>query len=179
MHTIKGSLNASGKRFAIVAGRFNEAFTRLLVDGARDALDRLGADLEEVDLVWVPGCFEIPHTARELARSGRYHAVLCLGVLIRGGTIHFDLIATETTRGIGHVARDTGVPTIFGIVTAETLDQATERCGSKMGNKGWEAAMAGVEMANLADQIKNRAAGEALIRSTEEDAGVDPARPRG
>ena len=151
MNEYKGSLDASGKRFAIVAGRFNESFTANLVSGAVDTLARLGADEEHVDLYWVPGSFEVPHAAHAAAKSGRYDAVIALGVLIRGATPHFDMIAGETTKGISTIGRETGVPTIFGIVTADTLEQAAERCGSKMGNRGWDAAQAAVEMANLGE----------------------------
>ncbi len=151
MNEYKGSLDASGKRFALVAGRFNESFTGNLVNGAVDCLGRLGADEEEVDLYWVPGSFELAHAARGAAVSGRYDAVIALGVLIRGSTPHFDLVAGETVRGLAAVGRDTGVPTVFGVVTADTLEQAAERCGSKMGNRGWDAAQAAVEMVNLGE----------------------------
>jgi 6,7-dimethyl-8-ribityllumazine synthase len=151
MNEYKGSLDASGKRFAVVAGRFNESFTANLVNGAVDCLGRLGADEEDVDLYWVPGSFELAHAARGAAASGRYDAVIALGVLIRGSTPHFDLVAGETVRGLGAVGRDTGIPTVFGVVTADTLEQAAERCGSKMGNRGWDAAQAAVEMVNLGE----------------------------
>ncbi len=151
MNEYKGSLDASGKRFAVIAGRFNESFTGNLVNGAVDCLGRLGADEEEVDLYWVPGSFELAHAARGAATSGRYDAVIALGVLIRGSTPHFDLVAGETIRGLSAVGRDTGVPTMFGVVTADTLEQAAERCGSKMGNRGWDAASAAVEMVNLGE----------------------------
>jgi len=145
----RGSLNATGKRFALVAGRFNEAYTRLLVDGARDTLERAGARDEDLELVWVPGSFEVPAAALAAARSGRFDAVICLGVLIRGATSHYDLVASEAAAGIGRVFPATGVPAVFGIVTAENLEQAAERCGSKAGNRGRDAALAAVEMANL------------------------------
>jgi len=169
MNETKGSLKAGGKRFALVAGRFNEIYTRELVNGAADTLEQLGADRDELDLFWVPGAFEVPAAAMSLARSGRYHAVLCLGVVIRGATSHFELVSGEAARGVAAVTRETGVPAIFGIVTAETLEQAAERCGSKMGNKGREAAMAAVEMANLLETIESRRAGDALIRAAEKD----------
>jgi len=151
MNEYKGSLDASGKRFALVAGRFNESFTGNLVNGAVDCLGRLGADEDDVDIYWVPGSFELAHAARGAATSGRYDAVIALGVLIRGSTPHFDLVAGETVRGLGAIGRDTGVPTVFGVVTADTLEQAAERCGSKMGNRGWDAAQAAVEMVNLGE----------------------------
>lgn len=149
MNEYKGSLDASGKRFALVAARFNELFVKGLVDGAVDCLQRLGASEEAVDLYWVPGAFEIPFAAQRAARSGRYDAVLALGVVIRGATSHYDLIASEAVRGVAAAARESGIPVVMGIVTADTLDQAAERCGSKMGNKGWDAAQSAVEMANL------------------------------
>lgn len=145
----KGSLIASGLRFAVVTARFNESFTRKLVTGAVEGLERLGAREDDIEVFWVPGSFEVPHTARAAAESGHFDAVIGLGVLIRGATAHFDLVAGEAARGLARVGRDTGVPTIFGIVTAETLEQAEERCGTKMGNRGWDAAAAAVEMVNL------------------------------
>jgi 6,7-dimethyl-8-ribityllumazine synthase len=151
MHEYKGSLDASGKRFAVVAARFNESLTSVLVDGAVDALARLGAEEDDVAVYWVPGSFEIPGTALAAARSGEYDAVITLGVLIRGATAHFDLVAAEAASGIAAVFRETGVPTVFGIVAAENLGQASERCGTKMGNRGWDAAQAAVEMVNLGE----------------------------
>ena len=151
MHEYKGSLDASGKRFALVAGRFNESFTQRLVEGAVDCLLRLGAEEEDIELFWVPGSFEIAGTALAAARSGHFDAVVTLGVLLRGSTMHFELVAGETARGIGSVFRETGIPTVFGVVTADTLDQAAERCGSKQGNRGWDAAQSAVEMANLGE----------------------------
>jgi 6,7-dimethyl-8-ribityllumazine synthase len=163
MNEYKGSLDASGKRFAIVAARFNETYVKNLVDGAVDCLGRLGADEEDVDIFWVPGSFEIPFAARAAAAGGDYDAVICLGVIIRGATAHFDLIAREAASGIAGVGRDTGIPAVFGVVTAETLEQAAERCGSKMGNKGWEAAQSAVEMVNLGQAFQGREEAEALI----------------
>lgn len=154
MNEYKGSLDASHKRFAIVSARFNESFTGMLVNGAVDCLSRLGATEEDVDVFWVPGSFEVPFAARQAAQTNDYDAVICLGVLIRGATAHFDLVAGEAARGIAAAGRDTGVPCIFGIVTADTLDQAAERCGTKMGNRGWEAAQNAVEMANLGEAFR-------------------------
>jgi len=151
MNEYKGSLDASGKRFAVVASRFNETFTQSLVHGAVDCLGRLGAEEEDVDLFWVPGSFELPQAVRSAAGTGRYDAVIALGVVIRGATPHFDLVAGEAARGLAAAARDGGIPVSFGVVTADTLEQAAERCGSKMGNKGWDAAQAAVEMANLGE----------------------------
>lgn len=176
MKETRGDLNAGGKRFALVAGRFNEIYTRELVTGAVDTLEQLGADGDDLDVFWVPGAFEVPAAALRLAKSGRYHAVLCLGVVIRGATSHFELVAGEAARGVAAVTRETGVPAVFGIVTAENLEQAAERCGSKMGNKGREAAMTAVEMANLFDIIESRRAGDALIRAAEKDEGAGGAQ---
>jgi 6,7-dimethyl-8-ribityllumazine synthase len=147
----KGSLDASGKRFAVVAARFNEAFTKTLVEGAADALSRLGVADEDIEVFWVPGSFELPAAASGAAMTGRFDAVIALGVLIRGATAHFDLVASAAASGIETVSRETGLPVIFGVVTADTLDQARERSGSKHGNRGWDAAQAAVEMANLAE----------------------------
>ena len=149
MNEVRATLDASGRRFALVAARFNESFVRNLVHGAAEGLGRLGAAPGDVDVIWVPGSFEIPHAARIAAASGRYDSVIGLGVLIRGATPHFDLVAGEVVRGLARVGQDTGVPTAFGVVTAETMEQAAERCGGKMGNRGWDAAQAAVEMVNL------------------------------
>jgi len=149
MNEFRATLDASGKRFALVAARYNEAFVQNLVRGAMEGLTRLGAAAGDVDLLWVPGSFEIPQTALVAARSGRYDAVIGLGALIRGSTPHFELVAGEAARGLARAAQDTGIPVIFGVVTAETMEQAAERCGGKMGNRGWDAAQAAVEMVNL------------------------------
>jgi len=134
---------------AIVVSRFNELVTRALLSGAQDGLASHGVEPEDVDVAWVPGSFEIPLTARKLAESGRYQAVVCVGAVIRGETPHFDQVANQASSGIARVALDTGVPVIFGIITADTLEQALERAGGKMGNKGYDAAVAAIEMANL------------------------------
>jgi 6,7-dimethyl-8-ribityllumazine synthase len=154
MNEYKGSLDASGKRFALVAARFNEALVQNLVEGAIDALGRLGADENEVDLYWVPGSFEIPSTAASAARSGKYDAVIALGVVIRGDTPHFDLVAGEAARGIARVGLETGVPVVFGVVAADTPEQAAERCGGKRGNRGWDAVATAVEMVNLGEAFR-------------------------
>lgn len=146
---ISAKLDAGPHRFALVVARFNEFLTSRLVDGAIDALVRHGADRENITQVWVPGSFELPLAAQKLARSGEYAAVVCLGCLIRGQTPHFEYIAAETTKGIAQVALETGVPTTFGVITADSLEQAVERAGSKAGNKGADAALAAVEMVNL------------------------------
>lgn len=146
-------MSAQGFSFAIVLSRFNESITARLLDGALDGLIRHGADPDKIDVVKVPGAFEIPVTAERLASSHRYDAVICLGAIIRGATPHFDYIAGEAARGVAAVARKRGVPTIFGVVTANTIEQAIERSGTKLGNKGFEAALAAIEMAHLFAQL--------------------------
>ena len=147
--TFQGRFDAGGRRIAIVASRFNEFFTGELLAGARDCLDRHGVAEEQVDLAWVPGSFEIPMAAKRLAGSGRYAAVICLGCLIQGDTPHFHYIAAEVTKGIAQVSLDAAVPVVFGVITAETLDQAIERAGTKAGNKGFDAALTALEMIDL------------------------------
>jgi len=147
--TFEGRLWGQGLSIAIVVARFNELVTRPLLSGAQDGLASHGVEPEDVDVAWVPGSFEIPVTARKLAESGRYQAIVCLGAVIRGETPHFDHVANQASSGIGRVALDTGLPVIFGIITADTLEQALERAGGKMGNKGYDAAVAAIEMANL------------------------------
>jgi 6,7-dimethyl-8-ribityllumazine synthase len=147
--TFEGRLSGQGLSIAIVVSRFNELVTRALLSGAQDGLASHGVEPEDVDVAWVPGSFEIPLTARKLAESGRYQAVVCVGAVIRGETPHFDQVANQASSGIARVALDTGVPVIFGIITADTLEQAQERAGGKMGNKGYDAAVAAIEMANL------------------------------
>jgi 6,7-dimethyl-8-ribityllumazine synthase len=149
----EGKLNASGFRFAIVAARWNDFIGSRLIEGAQDALERLGAEEKMVELYRVPGSFEIPLLALKLAASKRFDAVICLGTIIRGQTPHFDYIAGEVTRGIAQAGMETGVPVIFGIVTADTVDQAIDRAGVKLGNKGFEAATAAVELANLYKEV--------------------------
>jgi len=145
----EGRLNASGFRFAIVASRWNDFITTQLVDGALTACERLGADEKSIELFRVPGAFEIPLLALTVAKTRKFDAVICLGTIIRGQTPHFEYIANEVARGIAQVGMETGVPTIFGIVTADTVDQAIDRAGVKLGNKGYEAAMTAVELVNL------------------------------
>jgi 6,7-dimethyl-8-ribityllumazine synthase len=145
----QGRLNAEGFRFALVASRWNDFLTSRLVEGALDALERLGADEKAVELFRVPGSFEIPLLARKLAASGKWDAVICLGTIIRGQTPHFEYIAGEVTKGIAQAGMETGVPVVYGIVTADTLEQAIDRAGVKAGNKGFEAAMSAVELVNL------------------------------
>jgi len=146
---IEGNLLAQGMRTAIIAARFNAFITGKLVEGALDTLRRHGAAEGDATIVHVPGSFEIPAVARRLAHSGRFDAVVCLGCVIRGGTDHYVYVSSEATKGIGHVALDSPVPVIFGVLTVESLDQAIERAGTKMGNKGAEAALAAIEMVNL------------------------------
>ena len=147
--TFEGKLIGQGLRFGVVVGRFNEFITGKLLEGAQDALRRHGVAEEDVDVSWVPGSFEIPLVARRLAVSGRYDAVICLGAVIRGATSHFDFVAAEVAKGVATVGLSTGVPTVFGVLTTDTIEQAIERAGTKAGNKGFEAAMTAIEMANL------------------------------
>ncbi|HKR01483.1 MAG TPA: 6,7-dimethyl-8-ribityllumazine synthase [Pyrinomonadaceae bacterium] len=147
--THQGRLNAEGFSFAIIASRWNDFLTSRLVEGALDALERLGADEKSVELFKVPGSFEIPLLARRLAASEKWDAVICVGTIIRGQTPHFEYIAGEVTKGIAQAGMETGVPVVYGIVTADTLEQAIDRAGVKAGNKGFEAAMSAVELVNL------------------------------
>jgi len=153
---IEGQLNAAGKRFAIVVSRFNSFITERLLQGALDGLRRAGAENDDIALVRVPGSFEIPSAARTLAETKRYDAIICIGCLLRGDTPHYDVLVNEVTRGIGQSAQETGVPHAFGVLTCETLEQAIDRAGLKMGNKGLEAALAAVEMANLKEIVVRR-----------------------
>jgi 6,7-dimethyl-8-ribityllumazine synthase len=151
--THQGQLSAGGFRFALVSSRWNDFLTARLVEGALDALARLGADEGAVEHFRVPGSFEIPLAALKAAQSGRFDAVVCLGTVIRGQTPHFEYVAGEVTKGIAHVSLQTGVPVLYGIVTADTLEQAIDRAGVKAGNKGFEAAMSAVEMVNLLKSV--------------------------
>ncbi len=154
---IEGSLSAAGKTFGVVASRFNDFIVKALLEGALDAVRRHGGDVGSVDVVWVPGSYEVPLAAQEMAKTGRYDAVICLGAVIRGSTAHFDYVAGGAANGISSVALQTGVPTIFGVITTETIEQAIERAGTKMGNKGFEAAVSAIEMADLLPRIKGNA----------------------
>ncbi len=145
----EGMLLGKGLKFGLVVPRFNEFINKKLVEGAQDALLRHGVNEEDIEIAWVPGAFEITLVAKKLAQTKRYDAVICLGAVIRGGTPHFEYIASEVTKGIAKVGLDTGLPIIYGIITADTLDQAIERAGTKAGNKGFEAAVSAIEMANL------------------------------
>ena len=153
IETHQGHLNAEGKRFALVASRYNEIISGRLIQGAQDCLQRHGAAPEDIRLYRVPGAFELPLVARKLASTGRFDAVICLGAIIRGQTPHFDFVAGEAARGIGRVSLDSGVPVIFGVVTTDTVEQAIDRAGGRAGNRGAEAALSAVEMANLLRDI--------------------------
>ena len=152
---IEGFLKAEGKSFAIVLARFNDFITTRLLDGALDALRRHGADEANITVTWVPGAFEIPMVASKLAKSDSFDAVICLGAVIRGNTPHFDYVCSEVSKGVASVGLNTGVPTIFGVLTTESIEQAIERAGTKAGNKGWEAAVSAIEMADLNHNLKN------------------------
>ena len=154
--THQGRLNAEGFRFALVSSRWNDFLTARLVEGALDALERLGAEEKAVELFKVPGSFEIPLLARKLAATGKFDAVVCLGTIIRGQTPHFEYIAGEVTKGIAQAGMETGVPVVYGIVTADTLEQAIDRAGVKAGNKGFEAAMSAVELVNLYKEVDSK-----------------------
>ena len=149
----EGTLLGKGLKFGLVVSRFNEFFSKKLLEGAQDALLRHGVNEADIEVAWTPGCFEIPLIAQKLAQTKNYNAVICLGAVIRGGTPHFDYIAGEVTKGIAKVNLDTGVPVIYGVITTDTLEQAVERSGSKAGNKGFEAAVSAIEMANLVKSI--------------------------
>ena len=151
--TYEGKLVAEGLKFGIVIGRFNEFISSKLYGGAIDGLVRHGADEADIEAAWVPGAFEIPLAAQRLAASKKYDAVICLGAVIRGSTPHFDYVAGEVSKGIAKVSLDAGVPVIFGVLTTDTIEQAIERAGTKAGNKGYDAAVTAIEMANLMKQI--------------------------
>ena len=153
MKTIQGNLLAGGLKIAICASRFNEFITSKLIGGAIDALERHGAVSEDITLVWVPGAFELPLAARKLADSGKYSAVICVGAVIRGSTSHYDHVCAEVSKGIATVSLNSKVPVAFGVLTTDTIEQAIERAGTKAGNKGFDAAMTAIEMANLLAQI--------------------------
>jgi 6,7-dimethyl-8-ribityllumazine synthase len=148
----EGSLLGKGLKFGLVVSRFNEFITEKLLEGARDALERHGVSKSDIDVAWTPGSFEIPLVAKKLAQSKRYDAIICLGAVIRGGTPHFDYVAAEVSKGVAKVGLESGLPVIYGVITTDTLEQAIERAGSKMGNRGFAAAEHALEMANL---IKN------------------------
>ncbi len=150
----EGTLLGEGLRFGIVVGRFNEFITQRLLSGALDALKRHGVEEEDIEVAWVPGAFEIPVVTKRLVAKNWYDAIICLGAIIRGDTPHFEFVSAEAAKGVSRVSLDTGTPVIFGVITAETLEQAIERAGSKAGNKGWQAAANGIEMANLLRKLE-------------------------
>lgn len=154
MKIFEGKLIAQGLKFGIVVSRFNELITSKLLDGAIDCLKRHGAGEEDVEIFYCPGSFEIPLVAKKIAQTGKYSAIICLGAVIRGETPHFDYIASEVSKGIAQVQLETGVPVAFGILTTDDVEQALNRAGIKSGNKGWDAALTAIEMANLLNQIK-------------------------
>jgi 6,7-dimethyl-8-ribityllumazine synthase len=153
MKTFEGNLIGKGLKFNIVVGRFNEFIGGKLLEGAKDALIRHGVDANDIDLTWVPGAFEIPLIAKKIANKKTYDGVICLGAIIRGSTPHFDYVASELTKGIAHVSLDSEVPVIFGVLTTDSIEQAIERAGTKAGNKGFDAAVTAIEMANLLRQL--------------------------
>ena len=153
IRTFEGQLSAKGKLFAVVVSRFNNFISKQLLEGAVDCLKRHGAQEKDIEVAWVPGSFELPMVARRMAQTNKYNAIICLGVLIRGHAPHFDYIAAQATKGIAQVACDSGIPTAYGLITADSLEQAIERGGTKGGNKGWEAALTGIEMADLYTQF--------------------------
>jgi 6,7-dimethyl-8-ribityllumazine synthase len=150
---LEGEISAEGLRFAVIVSRFNDFISSKLVEGAMDALKRHGGNEDQISLVKVPGSFEIPTVAKRLAETGEYDGIICLGAVIRGATPHFDYVAAEVSKGIAAVALETKIPVTFGVLTTDSLEQAIERAGSKSGNKGWDAAMAAMEMANLFKKV--------------------------
>ena len=174
---IEGSLSAAGKRFAIVVSRFNAFITERLFQSAYDGLLRSGAKKKDIALIRVPGAFEIPLAARALAETRKYDAILCIGCLLRGDTAHYEVIVNEVTRGIGQSAQETGVPHAFGVLTCETLEQAIDRAGLKMGNKGLEAAQAAVEMANLKTAIGHQPSAVSKTGGKPSDSGRRKGKP--
>ena len=154
MNTFEGKFVSDGIKIGIVAARFNEFIVSKLIAGARDALLRHDVKEDDIDLAWVPGAFEIPLIAKKMAESGKYDAVICLGAVIRGATSHYDYVCNEVSKGIASVSLSSGVPVLFGVVTTENIEQAIERAGTKAGNKGYDSAMAAIEMVNLVRQVE-------------------------
>ncbi len=153
MKIIEGNLTAKNKKFGIVVSRFNELISTQLLSGAQDCLLRHECKNDNITVAWVPGSFEIPLAAKKMAQSSKYDAIICLGAVIRGGTPHFEYIASEVSKGVANVGLETGVPAIFGILTTDTIEQALERAGIKAGNKGWDAALSAIEMVNLLTKL--------------------------
>ena len=173
---LEGDLTASGRSFGIVASRFNDFIVRPLLDGALDAIKRHGGDLGAVDVVWVPGSYEVPLAAKRLALTGRYHAVVCLGAVIRGATAHFDYVAGGVSSGISAVALETNLPIVFGVITTDTIEQAIERAGTKAGNKGFEAAVTAIEMVSLMERVDERPDRNDASENVRIDAAANAAR---
>ncbi len=153
MKTFEGNLSGKGLKFNIVVGRFNEFIGSKLLDGAKDALIRHGVDQDAIDVTWVPGAFEIPLVAKKIAETKNYNGVICLGAVIRGATPHFDYVSSEVTKGIAQASLESGLPIIYGVLTTDSIEQAIERAGTKSGNKGFDAAVTAIEMANLISHI--------------------------
>lgn len=153
MKTYEGNLVAQGLKFGIIIGRFNEFIGGKLLSGALDGLKRHGVEEENIEIAWVPGAFEIPLVAKKMVKAEKYDAVICLGAVIRGSTPHFEYVSSEVSKGIASVSLETGVPVIFGVLTTDTIEQAIERAGTKAGNKGYDAAVTAIEMANLLNQF--------------------------
>ena len=172
----EGDLTASGRSFGIVASRFNDFIVRPLLDGALDAIKRHGGDLGAVDVIWVPGSYEVPLAAKRLALTGRYHAVVCLGAVIRGATAHFDYVAGGVSSGISAVALETNLPIVFGVITTDTIEQAIERAGTKAGNKGFEAAVSAIEMVSLMERVDERPDRNDASENVRIDAAANAAR---
>lgn len=154
MNIIQGNLISEGIKIGIAASRFNEFIVSKLVSGAEDGLIRHGVEEKDIDIAWVPGAFELPLIAKKMAKSGKYDAVICLGAVIRGATSHYDYVCSEVTKGIANVSLASEIPVIFGVVTTDTIEQAIERAGTKVGNKGFDAASTAIEMTNLLKNIK-------------------------
>jgi 6,7-dimethyl-8-ribityllumazine synthase len=152
----KGNLNASGRKFAIVVSRFNEFITEKLLGGALDCLQRHGAGEDDLEIIWVPGAFEIPYVAKKVAENGRQDGIICLGAVIRGATPHFDFVASEVAKGVSRTALETGVPVVYGVITADTIEQALERAGTKAGNRGFDAALSAIELVDLYRALSRR-----------------------
>ena len=151
---IEGQLDAKGKKFGLIVSRFNEFISKELLDGAIDCLKRHGAKDDDIDIIWVPGAFEMPLLAKKMANAKKYNALICLGAIIKGGTPHFDYVASESSKGIANVSLEEEIPVIFGVLTTDDIEQAIERAGTKAGNKGWQAAIHAIEMADLVGQMK-------------------------
>src|SRR6202044_648044 len=185
LRAVEGALNAAGKRFGIVVARFNAFITERILQSSYDGLVRCGAAKRDIEIVRVPGAFEIPSAARTLAENGKYDAIICLGCLLRGDTAHYDVIVNEVTRGIGQSAQETGVPHAFGVLTCDTLEQAIDRAGLKAGNKGFEAGLAAVEMASLREKMpkkrssrgKQKAGPSTPLRSAQDDKSKKESAP--